>query len=107
MGVGFPFCCGVVEICVPLRLRANEEEVDDGLDFFVGLVVGTVDCCGREDWVFDVDVDDVWLLRNKSAHNDGFDLDVSVCFVGDEEGDAWLFDGFNVSIEAPLATDVE
>ena len=38
------------------------------------------------------------LLRNKSAHDDGFDL-------FDEE---ILSDvGFNVSIEAALATDVE
>lgn len=39
-----------------------------------------------------------WLLRNKSAHDDGFDF---------TDDDRLSDDGFNVSIEAPLATDVE
>ena len=37
-----PFCCcGIAEICVPLRLLASEDVVDDDADvwdFFTGLV---------------------------------------------------------------------
>jgi hypothetical protein len=32
---------------------------------------------------------------------------MSFCLTGDDNGDETLFDGFNVSIDAPLATDVE